>query len=301
MLKAECKPASDEAANRHDSAEAFLRRCSQRLDRRLDEDFSSRRNSPLIEVMRYACSGDAKRFRPGLVYASAEVLSLPAAQVDAVACAVELIHTYSLIHDDLPAMDNDDLRRGRLTVHRAFDEARAILAGDALHDMAFEVIGQSTRLSGGQKADILKILAFAAGTEGMCGGQMLDISLSGKAKVDESQIEEMHRLKTGSLMRACVHAAMVCADHLEETMREALNAYAQDIGMCFQLRDDILDAVADKRGLMRPNYALMFGMRRTRQKLEKTLKNCLNCLSVFPHERHVRLKQLSEYAGRRKH
>ena len=137
-------------------AEAFLIECTKRLDKQLEEDFSKRQKGVLIEAMRYACAGGGKRFRPGLVYASAEILNIPASAIDAIAGAVELIHTYSLIHDDLPAMDNDDLRRGRPAVHRAFDEATAILAGDALHDMAFEMIGRARQLSDGQKIKVYK-------------------------------------------------------------------------------------------------------------------------------------------------
>lgn len=282
-----------------EQAEAFLNRCSQRFKRQLNESFSGRQDSLLIQAMRYACLDGGKRFRPGLVYASSEVLATPVQCADVVACAVELIHTYSLIHDDLPAMDNDDVRRGRPTVHKAFDEATAILAGDALHDMAFEIISKTRHLKDEQKIRVLQILSATAGTEGMSGGQMLDIVLTDQEDVDERQIERMHRLKTGSLIQACVQMTIACTENVEQETMDALSAYARNVGLGFQLRDDILDVCDDKKNLTRPNYALIFGLRKAEQKLEALLRECCACLAAFPEQRRHNLMQLTRYTGMR--
>lgn len=282
-----------------DQAEVFLEQCSQRLSRQLEKNFHRRCNSPLLAAMRYACTGNGKRFRPGLVYATAETLELPMHNIDAVACAVELIHTYSLIHDDLPAMDNDDMRRGRPTVHKAFDEATAILAGDALHDMAFEIISTTSYLSDRQKTETLRILASAAGTEGMSGGQMLDMALTGHPTINEQQINDMHDLKTGSLIQACVHMTMACADNTDPSIQTALHDYARYIGRCFQLRDDILDASTDGQVLAKPNYALAFGLQQAQQKLQQLVQRCCACLTALQQQRSCRLMQLTWYAGER--
>jgi farnesyl diphosphate synthase len=193
-------------------------------------------------AQRYAVLGGGKRLRPLLVYCTGEALGIPAAALDAPAAAVELIHAYSLVHDDLPAMDDDDLRRGQPTTHRAFDEATAILAGDALQVLAFSLLARDRypSISAEARINMIRILADASGTEGMAGGQAMDLSAVGR-KLDLEELEAMHRLKTGALIRASVLMAAACSPSISEEQWSALDGYAQDIGLAFQIQDDILD------------------------------------------------------------
>ena len=196
----------------------------------------------LHAAQRYAVLGGGKRLRPLLVYFTGEALNISAALLDAPAAAVELIHSYSLVHDDLPAMDDDDLRRGQPTTHRAFDEATAILAGDALQVLAFSLLSRDPTAGVGVEARLkmIQILADASGTAGMAGGQALDLAAVGRALTLE-QLEAMHRLKTGALIRASVLMAATCAPDLRADAWDALEGYSQDIGLAFQIQDDILD------------------------------------------------------------
>jgi geranylgeranyl diphosphate synthase, type II len=197
----------------------------------------------LHAAQRYAVLGGGKRLRPILVYCTGEALGVQAAALDAPAAAVELIHSYSLVHDDLPSMDDDDLRRGRPSTHRAFDEATAILAGDSLQVLAFSLLARDDRASGvspDARLKMIRILAEASGTAGMAGGQALDLSAVGR-DLDLQDLEAMHRLKTGALIRASVLLAAACAPGLTCAELDALDAYSQDIGLAFQIQDDILD------------------------------------------------------------
>jgi geranylgeranyl pyrophosphate synthase len=196
----------------------------------------------LHAAQRYAVLGGGKRLRPLLVYCTGEALHVPANILDAPAAAVELIHSYSLVHDDLPAMDDDDLRRGQPTTHRAFDEATAILAGDALQVLAFSLLSRdrTAGVTGDARLKMIQILADASGTAGMAGGQAIDLAAVGRALTLE-ELEAMHRLKTGALIRASVLMAAACAPTLSAANWDALDGYAQDIGLAFQIQDDILD------------------------------------------------------------
>src|ERR1700729_1375250 len=196
----------------------------------------------LHAAQRYAVLGNGKRLRPLLVYCTGEALQVPVNILDAPAAAVELIHSYSLVHDDLPAMDDDDLRRGQPTTHRAFDEATAILAGDALQVLAFSLLSRdrAAGVSSEARLKMIHILADASGTAGMAGGQALDLSAVGR-NLNLEELETMHRLKTGALIRASVLLAAACAPGLTPSEWEALDGYAQDIGLAFQIQDDILD------------------------------------------------------------
>ncbi len=218
------------------------RRCDAAIDRHLPHDNGER----LSQAMRYAVLGGGKRLRPLLVYAAGRALDVPLARLDAAAVAVELVHAYSLVHDDLPAMDDDDLRRGRPTVHRAFDDATAILAGDALQALAFEVIcsGVDTGLPAATVTAQMRELAAAAGAAGMVGGQSLDLTLVGQAP-DLQTLTRMHRLKTGALIRASIRLGVIAAGTADEAQRHALDRYADDLGLAFQIRDDILDDIGD--------------------------------------------------------
>lgn len=195
----------------------------------------------LHAAMRHAVLNGGKRLRPLLVYATAEMLDLDPGSLDPAAAAVELIHCYSLVHDDLPAMDDDDLRRGHPTVHKAFDEATAILAGDALHSLAFAGLAGS-RLPAA--AEAIRILAGAAGSLGMVGGQALDLQFE-STRPEQGALEEMFRLKTGALIRAAALMAAVQRTDLESETFSALSDFGDLIGLAFQIRDDLLDVEGD--------------------------------------------------------
>jgi geranylgeranyl pyrophosphate synthase len=224
--------------------EARLRGYQSRVQSVLDTVLPAANVSPqrLHAAQRYAVLGGGKRLRPLLVYCTGEALGLAASTLDAPAAAVELIHSYSLVHDDLPAMDDDDLRRGQPTTHRAFDEATAILAGDALQVLAFSLLARdrAAGVSSEARLKMIQILADASGTAGMAGGQSLDLSAVGR-NLDLEELEAMHRLKTGALIRASVLLAAACAPGLTVAEWDALDGYSQDIGLAFQIQDDILD------------------------------------------------------------
>jgi farnesyl diphosphate synthase/geranylgeranyl diphosphate synthase type II len=228
----------------------------------------------LIDAMRYSVLGGGKRIRPILVYATGEALDADPLILDAPAAAVELIHVYSLVHDDLPAMDDDDLRRGRASCHRAYDEGTAILAGDALQALAFDVLAsQSTALSDRQRIAMLAALAQAIGTSGMAGGQAMDIAAVG-AKLDAAMIEVMHRRKTGALIRGSVELGALAAGCTAGAQLDALRRFGAEIGLAFQIQDDILDvtgetqALGKKTGadaaLGKPTYPSVLGLEQAR-------------------------------------
>lgn len=218
----------------------------RRVDERLDQTLSPNNGTPerLREAMRYSVLGSGKRVRPLLAYASAELCGATEG-IDAVAAAVELVHAYSLVHDDLPAMDDDDLRRGRPTTHRAFDEATAILTGDALQALAFEVLCNDPQLSARPERQVRTIrwLAESIGPVGMVGGQALDLAAEGR-RVGESDLENIHRRKTGCLIRAAIMMASELGD-LSADERARLDVFASDIGLVFQIRDDLLEVEQD--------------------------------------------------------
>jgi len=195
----------------------------------------------LLEAMRYSTLAGGKRVRPVLVYATGEALGAPLERLDAAAAAVELIHVYSLVHDDLPAMDDDDLRRGRPTCHRAFDEATAILTGDALQARAFEVLALApSTIAANARIEMLRVLADAIGTRGMAGGQAIDLAAV-KQTLTESALERMHRHKTGALIQASVELGAISAGLVDAAEHAALAEFGAEIGLAFQIQDDILD------------------------------------------------------------
>lgn len=194
----------------------------------------------LHAAMRYATLGGGKRLRPLLAHAAGEAVGADPDLVDTVACAVELIHCYSLIHDDLPAMDDDSLRRGRPTCHVEFDEATAILAGDALQTLAFEVLAESPKPSPERRLSMIRLLAQASGSRGMAGGQALDLAAEGRT-ITFAELEFIHLSKTGALIRAAVLLGAHCGE-ADEALMSALSAYAGRVGLLFQVVDDILDA-----------------------------------------------------------
>ncbi len=228
----------------------------------------------LLEAMRYSTLGGGKRVRPVLVYATGEALGAALDVLDSPAAAVELIHVYSLVHDDLPAMDDDDLRRGRLTCHRAFDEATAILVGDALQARAFEVLANApVSIDAHARIEMLRLLADAIGTRGMAGGQAIDLEAV-KQRLDEAALERMHRQKTGALIQASVMLGASAAGISNATQRAALAEFGAEIGLAFQIQDDILDvegtttALGKRAGAdadrVKPTYPSVLGLEAAR-------------------------------------
>lgn len=270
---------------------------SQRIETVLDACLPNADIQPsrLHEAMRYSAMAGGKRIRPRLVYATAEVLNIEPERVDAAAAAIEFIHAYSLIHDDLPAMDDDDLRRGKPTSHIAFDEATAILAGDALQTLAFDVIATHEGLGErpAQRVAQLATLARAAGSRGMVGGQMLDMASEGQA-IDVERLEQIHSLKTGALLRACVLMAADAADSLDRDKRAALDVFATRIGLAFQVQDDVLDieSTTEKLGKTqgadiahdKATYPALLGLAEAKSLAEQLYNDAVGALSLWGSE-----------------
>jgi geranylgeranyl pyrophosphate synthase len=200
----------------------------------------------LHEAMRYSVLGGGKRIRPALLFATARAVGLCEDDVEAAACAIELVHVYSLVHDDLPAMDNDDLRRGRPTCHKAYDEATALLVGDALQPLAFQLLASDPKVpaSPAIRLRLIDMLAQAIGTFGMAGGQAIDLAAQG-TRLDIGQVEDMHARKTGAVIRASVLMAAECSPLLDAELYAALNCFATAVGLAFQIQDDLLDVTGD--------------------------------------------------------
>ena len=218
----------------------------ERIDAALDNALPRAETGPdhLHAAMRHATLLGGKRMRPLLVYAAGELCGADSSILDAPAIAIELVHAYSLVHDDLPAMDDDDLRRGQPTVHIAFDEATAILAGDALQTLAFSVLADAP-VSDAVRVELMRTLAGAAGSAGMCGGQALDLAATGNgAALKIEVLERLHALKTGALIRAAVRMGAVCANANEDALAR-LDTFADALGLAFQIRDDLLDVEGD--------------------------------------------------------
>ena len=249
----------------------YLGDCQQRINTFLLEHLQQRqpRLQRLFEAMRYSVTIGGKRVRPLLAYAACEALGGSRQQADATAAAVELIHAYSLIHDDLPAMDDDDLRRGQPTCHRAFDEASAILAGDGLQALAFDWLSRLGDYPDSIRLQMIQRLAQAAGPLGMVGGQAIDLGAVGE-KIDLDTLENMHRHKTGALIRASVQLGALASGQASPAQLQALSDYAEAIGLAFQVQDDILDVESDTATLGKhqgadiardkPTYPALLGM-----------------------------------------
>jgi len=293
---------------------AILLDYSQRVNQHLDT-WLPRPSGPearLQEAMRYSVvGGGGKRIRPVLVYAAGHALNVTSDQLDACACAVEIIHAYSLIHDDLPAMDDDDLRRSRPTCHKAFDEATAILAGDALQAFAFEVLASDTQLqvSPENRIKMITLLAQASGSRGMAGGQAIDLGAVGKSLILD-ELENMHLLKTGALINASVLLGAMCSPNVPQEKLEALDTYAHCVGLAFQIQDDILDITADTQTLgkpqgsdeqqNKPTYPALLGLDGALKRALDLHQRAINALEIFDESADI-LRQLSAYIIKRKH
>ena len=261
---------------------------------------------PLPAAMRYAVLGGGKRIRPRLVYAAGRLAGAPMKSLDAAAAAVELIHAYSLIHDDLPAMDDDDLRRGQPTVHRRFDEATAILAGDALQALAFEVIA-AAEVDAATVQAWVKLLAKAAGHSGMVGGQVLDLAGEHRS-LDQGELEALHRRKTGALIHAAVMMGGV-AGHLVPDELARLGRFGADIGLAFQIHDDVLDATTATAVLGKPQgsdarqgkstYVSLLGIEQARVHARQVYQDACTHLAAFT-DRADGLLAIAEHIVERK-
>ncbi len=265
----------------------------------------------LYEAMRYSVMNGGKRVRPLLAYAACEALGSAPEHANGAACAVELIHAYSLVHDDLPAMDDDDLRRGLPTTHKAYDEACAILAGDGLQSLAFSTLidPQLTALDAETRLRMVSALALAAGPAGMVGGQAIDLGSVG-IKLDQTALEYMHRHKTGALIEASVQLGALASGKATVENLQALNVYARAIGLAFQVQDDILDVESDTETLGKrqgadiardkPTYPALMGLEQAKHYALELRDQALNALRPFEADAEP-LRELARYIVKRRH
>ncbi len=263
----------------------------------------------LHAAMRYSVLSGGKRLRPLLVYSAGLAAEAPLDRLDAPAIAVECLHAYSLIHDDLPAMDNDDLRRGLPTCHKAFDEATAILAGDALQALAFQWLRQPGPSDPVQQLSMIELFARAVGSRGMVGGQSLDLTFTGRPHPPNlAELENMHIHKTGALIRTCVKLGAACSDHLTSEMLDQLDIYGKCLGLAFQIQDDILDETATTdtlgktvgadRALGKATYPALLGLDEAREHATELVQRALQSLKAFD-ERADLLRELANFVTAR--
>lgn len=287
--------------------EPLIRTCRGRVEAALEQWLPPAERLPahLHRAMRYASLDGGKRVRPLLVYAAGAVAGAAVEQLDGPACAVELIHAFSLVHDDLPAMDDDDLRRGKPTCHRAFDEATAMLAGDALQALAFEVLAADPRMVAdpARRLRMVAELARATGAPGMCGGQAIDIAAVG-TRLALDELETMHRYKTGALIRASVRLGALSGPACDDALLHRLDVYADAVGLAFQVRDDILDVEATTEVLgkpqgsdqaqNKPTYTSLLGLGGAKAKARELHQQAIEALCDFGPEADP-LRWLSAY------
>ncbi len=295
-----------------DKLKKLMKEYQERVDNALDYWLPTKKITPdtLHKAMRYSVFNGGKRVRPILVYMAGEALGSNSDSLDAAASAVECIHAYSLIHDDLPAMDDDDLRRGQPTCHKAFDEATAILAGDALQALAFHILAadQSVDVEPEARLEMVNILAGASGSRGMVGGQAIDLESVGKT-IEIAELENMHIHKTGALIRCSVLLGALSAKDISPEQRMALDHYAKCIGLAFQIQDDILDVESTEEELGKPigsdidadkpTYPSLLGMDESKQLAEELVQDAIDSLNGFD-EKADPLRWLAEYIITRK-
>ena len=286
---------------------SYQQRVNSALDKYLPSNDPPEHN--LAEAIRYSVVGGGKRIRPAMVYAAGEAMGVSTDLLDIPACAVEMIHAYSLIHDDLPAMDDDDLRRGLPTCHKAFDEATAILAGDALQALAYEILAKDDHkeLTPEHRINMLSLLTQASGAHGMAGGQAVDLASVGK-QLNLSQLENMHRLKTGALIHASVLLGGMCQQNISGENINILSEYSLCIGLSFQIQDDILDVISDTETLgkpqgsdeaqEKPTFPAIIGLEESKQLALEQHQQAINILQPLD-ERADSLRELSAYIVQR--
>lgn len=265
-----------------------------RVNQGLDEALPLATTSPerLHDAMRYAVLNGGKRVRPLLVYAAGECLGVETRLMDTAAVAIELIHAFSLVHDDLPAMDDDDLRRGKPTVHKKYDEATAILAADALQPLAFSILARIEDAPADAPVKLVRLVSDACGSTGMTGGQSLDLAAEGTV-LSNDELEHMYLLKTGALIHASIVSACLLREGLSGEDTAALDRFGRDIGLAFQIQDDILDVLGDTEIIGKPagsdvalnkaTYPALFGIDASRTRCNELLDSALENLERFGH------------------
>jgi geranylgeranyl pyrophosphate synthase len=266
---------------------------------------SSDQPERLHEAMRYSVLGNGKRIRPVILYATGEAFGIDLTSLDGPACAVEIIHAYSLIHDDLPAMDDDELRRGRPTCHKAYDEATAILAGDALQALSFHILAHdpNIKVSAQQRLSMIKTLAIASGSKGMAGGQAIDLASVG-ISLSIAELENMHVHKTGALIRASAELGALSVDNVDQNLLSRISQYAKCIGLAFQIKDDILDIESDTETLgkpqgsdiamNKPTYPNLLGLEGAKKAADSLYNQALECLDGLDEKGNM-LKAIADY------
>jgi len=287
---------------------SFQQRNNQQLELWLSH--IPHQNQPLVEAMRYGLLLGGKRARPFLVYITGQMLGCKIEELDTPASAVECIHAYSLIHDDLPAMDDDELRRGQMTCHIKFDEATAILTGDALQTLAFTILADGKLNPNAEplRIKMVKTLAEASGAAGMCMGQALDLQAENRL-ISLEELEEIHRNKTGALMKCAVRLGALAAGEKGVEVLPLLDKYADAIGLAFQVQDDILDIISDTETLGKPQgsdqqlnkstYPALLGIQGAIEKADKLLQEALQALDAIPYNTEL-LEEFARYVVERK-
>ena len=298
-------------ANTSEALDMFIKLTNKRVNSSLDSVLSlSSPEKRLVEAMRYATIDGGKRIRPLLVYASAKAVGAKIEDADAAACAVELIHSFSLVHDDLPVMDDDDLRRGKPSVHKAYGEATAVLVGDALQSLAFQCLStQKSNLSESTKLTMVEILSEATGADGMTGGQIMDLEAE-RIAIDISVLEKIHQRKTGALIKASVKLGAICNPQVQKEHLEILENFADIIGLAFQVQDDILDEISETSILGKPQgsdraknkttYVSLLGIEEAREKTIELSKQALLLIQDLPTPA-TELREIAEYIISRVH
>lgn len=275
-------------------SEILLRQYRARVEATLEHWLPEKAQYPstLHEAQRYVVLGGGKRLRPTLVYATGTALGVPLDVLDGPAAAVELVHVYSLVHDDLPAMDDDALRRGKPTCHKVYGDAMAILVGDALQSLAFQVLAEDPTMIADplRRLAFVRVLAEAIGSQGMAGGQAMDLQAVGRS-LDLAALEAMHLHKTGALIRASVWLGAHCYRDLDAQQAQSLDRYARCLGLAFQIRDDILDETADTatlgktqgadRARAKPTYPALLGLDGARKHASQLCEEALESLHTF--------------------
>lgn len=287
---------------------SFQQRNNQQLDEWLHR--LPYQHLPLIEAMRYGLLLGGKRARPYLVYITGQMLGCQLADLDTPACAVECVHAYSLIHDDLPAMDDDDLRRGKPTCHIKFDEATAILTGDALQTLAFTILAEGQLSTHGEtnRIKMVQALAEASGAQGMCLGQALDLAAENR-RITLDELETIHHNKTGALMRCAIRMGAMAAGQKGLAILPQLDRYAAAVGLAFQVQDDILDIISDTETLGKPQgsdqqlhkstYPALLGLEGAMNKAQVLLAEALEALQAIPYNTE-HLEEFARYVIERK-
>jgi len=282
--------------------EKYLENKKNIIDKALDEYLPPEEKPPSIihKAMRYSVFGGGKRIRPILTLATAELLSKDAESIIKAACGIELIHTFSLIHDDLPCIDNDDFRRGKPSNHKLFGEAIAILAGDALLVSGYDLIIKNSEVKEIKKQSILKVIkevSFYIGTENMLGGQVEDINLQNE-NITKEDLDNLYMKKTAALICLSIRAGAILSGASQKQLK-ALTKYAKNIGLAFQIIDDMLDIMQDQRDTGKPTYASKCGMKESKSESERLIKKAKDSLKIFE-QKAKNLKSLADYLLTRK-